>query len=194
MDHGNPGTIGTGIGRGYVFFLFVVGFVHTNILAQAENKKKGMSLMQTFSNGKHVFSVDMMHAYINLFKPKVVLIPLTLLEYVIDHPGWGEPGSTYTARDVLKHPKKYKEDMERIESANLKYPIIIWKNQKGHRVVDGVHRIVKAQRDGVSKIRAVVFDGALMRKFVIGSWPIPGVMSQADIMQKFWKRFPPPTE
>jgi hypothetical protein len=151
-----------------------------------------MSRMQTFSAGQRIFSVDMMHAYINIFKPKAVAVPLSLLEYILDHPSWGD-GVRYSVRDVFAKPKKYVDDMERIKNANLKYPILIWKNQKGHYVVDGVHRIAKAFLTKHSKIKAIIFGTPIMKKFLLsakGDWDMVHALSQADIMQRFYKRFP----
>lgn len=151
--------------------------------------------MQTFSAGKRIFSVDMMHAYINIFKPKHVLVPMSFLEYVLDHSSWGKLDNSHSARDVLAAPKKYKKDMERIVTANLKYPIIIWKNKTGHYVVDGIHRIAATYLKKSPKIKAIIFSTPLMQKFLLsinGDWNLINQLSQADIMQRFYKRFPPP--
>ena len=77
----------------------------------------------TTSKGKNVYSVDLMFAYINIFTPKTTKIKLDQINYNMDTQGWGE--GNISVNDVLKNPKKYKDDYNRINNANLKYPIII---------------------------------------------------------------------
>jgi ParB-like chromosome segregation protein Spo0J len=60
--------------------------------------------------------------------------------------------------------KKYSENAERIKKADLSYPIIVTGK---HRVVDGFHRLAKAQLEGKKTIKVQVFDAALMRKFLL---------------------------
>jgi hypothetical protein len=57
--------------------------------------------------------------------------------------------------DVLANPNKkmYKREIERINNANLKFPIIIEEN--GHHVVDGVHRLVKASLQKKNKNKSI---------------------------------------
>ena len=90
----------------------------------------------------------MMFAYINLFKPKTVSINVKDLLHVLENEGWGYPekGIYYSALDVLKQPKKkiYKQEIERIKSANLKYPIIV----VDKHVIEGVHRLTRAYLEG----------------------------------------------
>ena len=45
---------------------------------------------QTTSKGKNVYSVDLMFAYINIFKPEITKIKLDIINYNIYTKGWGE--------------------------------------------------------------------------------------------------------
>ena len=95
----------------------------------------------TTSKGKHVYSVDLMFAYINIFKPEIHKINLDSVNYDINAKGWGD--GNISVNDVLQNPKKYKDDYDRINNANLKYPIIM--DFKGN-IFDGVHRYIKAKK------------------------------------------------
>jgi hypothetical protein len=88
----------------------------------------------TTSKGKNVYSVDLMFAYINIFKPKAIKINLNDIKYDMNAKGWGN--GDISVNYVLKNPKKYKDDYDRINNANLKYPIIM--DTKGN-IFDGVH-------------------------------------------------------
>jgi hypothetical protein len=66
----------------------------------------------------------------------------------LDEAHWYEyEGDRPTCRSVLQH-------MELIDAADLRYPIIL--DQAG-RVMDGMHRVCKAVRQGLSTIPAVRF-------------------------------------
>jgi disulfide oxidoreductase YuzD len=124
--------------------------------------------MRTYSVDKYIYSVDMMLAYINIIgmKSNNVIIDDLLLNQ-LKHPGWGDPeGIKYSAIDVMNKPKKYKDDYERIENADLKYPIIM----HGKNIVDGIHRLAKSYLMNKHTIKVYYFDNALMKKFIIGKW------------------------
>ena len=116
----------------------------------------------TTSKGKNVYSVDLMFAYINIFTPKTTKIKLDQINYNMDTQGWGE--GNISVNDVLKNPKKYKDDYNRINNANLKYPIII--DTKGN-IFDGVHRYIKSKLLNKKIIKAYIFDDKLLNKFIV---------------------------
>lgn len=120
-----------------------------------------MPKCHTFSDGNHMFSVDMMHAYVNLNKPKVemdyVLKYLEPMKYNI----WGE----HSPLDVIKNPKKYKEDMLLVKKANMSYPIYV----SDDIVIDGHHRLLRAYMNNVQKIKLIRFPYELLMKFKIGT-------------------------
>jgi hypothetical protein len=78
-----------------------------------------------------------MFAYINIFKPKATKINVNTINYNMDAKGWGD--GNISVNDVLNNPKKHKDDYNRINKANLKYPIIM--DIKGN-IFDGVHRYI----------------------------------------------------
>ena len=119
-------------------------------------------MVQTTSYGKNVYSVDLMFAYINIFKPEINKIKLDIINYNMDTKGWGE--GDISVNDVLKNPKKYKDDYNRINNANLKYPIIM--DIKGN-IYDGVHRYIKSKLLNKKIIKVYLFDNKLLDKFII---------------------------
>jgi len=80
----------------------------------------------------------------------------------MDAKGWGE--GNISVNDVLKNPKKYKDDYDRINNANLKYPIIM--DTKGN-IFDGVHRYIKLKLLNKKTTKAYIFDDKLLNKFIV---------------------------
>lgn len=108
--------------------------------------------MHTYSDGKKIYSVDLMLAYINIFKPRPILVNIVDHIYTLNVKGWGDPTGKnfYSAADVLSDKKKYKKDYAAITEADMKYPIIITRGD----VADGIHRLAKAYMLGKSTIKA----------------------------------------
>ncbi len=77
----------------------------------------------TFTDGKIVYSVDFMFAYINIFKPKSREVDITKIKFDINRICWAR--RTLSPMDVLRNPDKYKDEYERIINSDLKYPIIV---------------------------------------------------------------------
>ena len=120
---------------------------------------------QTFSDDKKIYSVDMMFAYINIFKPKYTKIKIDQLLHNLEYKGWGDPKNNlfYSPKQVLENPKKYKDEIKRINDAELKYPIIVYNNN----IVDGVHRLSKSYLLNKKTIKAYIFDDNTIKNFII---------------------------
>lgn len=148
-------------------------------------------MVQTYSDGMSIYSVDLMIAYVNIHKPATVKIdPRDYINSVINYKGWGDPSKKifYSPQDVLDSPKLYNDDHERITTANLKCPIIMTTD---NLVIDGVHRLVKAFQ-AKTHIRAFVFDSALLKKFLIdktGDYKKVDKLSTSDLIEIYVKRF-----
>ena len=120
---------------------------------------------QTFSDDKKIYSVDMMFAYINIFKPKYTKIKIDQLLHNLEYKGWGDPKNNlfYSPKQVLENPKKYKDEIKRINDAELKYPIIVYNDN----IVDGVHRLSKSYLLNKKTIKAYIFDDKTIKNFII---------------------------
>ena len=147
-------------------------------------------MVQTFSDNKKIYSVDMIFAYINIFKPKYVKVNVQNYLSTLEYNGWGNPKikEFFSPKNVIDNPKKYKEDYKRIMNSNLKFPIVIANNN----IVDGVHRLTKAYLQKKKEIKAYIFDGELLEKFLINknkNWDKVDKLNTYDYIELFFKRF-----
>lgn len=138
----------------------------------------------TFSDKSGTYSVDMMHAYVNIFKPKTTAVQVADHVRTLDLDGWGDgtPKNRYSANDVLANPGRYPEEVRRIEEADLKFPILV----ANGFIVDGVHRLAKAVQQGKPTLKAVVLDKALLKKFAVKTDKAREI---SEYIFLFYKRF-----
>jgi hypothetical protein len=128
-----------------------------------------MPNFKTYADGKNIYSVDMMLAYINTKGHPIEQFSIDMFVPQLEQKVWGEwsPKTVIEKMDV----KKYHENSERIKKADLSYPIIITGNKTSvtrvHSIVDGYHRISRAYLEGKKNINAYVFDKSLMNKFIL---------------------------
>jgi hypothetical protein len=98
---------------------------------------------QHYSSGKKIYSVDMMFAYLSIFKHEAVDVDVD--NYLdVNNNGWGDPltGDLYSVSDVLNNKEKYEDDTRRIKNADLRFPIILEQDEEDDiNVVDGIHRL-----------------------------------------------------
>jgi disulfide oxidoreductase YuzD len=146
--------------------------------------------MRTTSIGDNIFSVDMMFAYINIFKPKYTNINIDSLLHNLEYAGWGDPilNIKYSPKDVINNPEKYKKEIEQIKNANLKYPIIIYNNN----IIDGVHRLTKTVLEKKTKIKTYIFTKKIMEKFIIDKNSDYNKVDNMEIslfIELFYKKF-----
>lgn len=145
---------------------------------------------RTYSDEKNIYSVDMMFAYVNNFKPKVISIPIRNILFNLSFKGWGNPKTheLYSPMDVIMNPKKYPDEIKRIKNSDLKYPIMVHNDY----IVDGVHRTIKAMLNGQDSIKAYSFSNKLMKKFLVdstGDWKTVDKMEIYKLIDLFYKRF-----
>jgi len=121
-----------------------------------------MPNLQTYHKYKNIYSVDMMISYIHIYGHEKVKLPIDDFIPQLKEKVWGD----WSPMDVIEkfHLKKYKEDAERIQRANLTYPVIITGK---HDIVDGYHRVAKAFLDKKKYVDVYIFDTELMNKFII---------------------------
>ena len=126
--------------------------------------------LKTYTDGKNIYSVDMMLAYVNSFDHPVVKLPMEDLLPQLEQDVWGWSPSTVLAK---MDAKKYSENAARIRGADLSYPIFVTgaatSALQRHTILDGYHRVAKASLEGKTDIQAYVFDAPLMRKFILNS-------------------------
>lgn len=74
------------------------------------------------------------------------IVPLSKFTNHIKKKEWGK----YSIKNVLDNPDKYPEEMKEIKNVDLRYPILIHKDN----VIDGNHRLAKAFLLRKKKIKA----------------------------------------
>jgi len=151
--------------------------------------------IKTYTDGKNIYSVDMMLAYLNTKGHPVEKFPVNAFLSQLEQPVWGD----WSPKNVLDKmdAKKYSENSERIKKADLSFPIIITGNKtsatRAHTIVDGYHRISKAYLEGKKDISAHVFDQTLMNKFILNKdmnfVKVHQHTSIHDILELWTKRF-----
>ena len=114
-----------------------------------------------FSDDKHKYSIEMMIVYINETNPTKIKLNVKDLLFNLY---WNSLENDVKPIDIIKHLKNYKYETERIERADMKYPIIIDSN---YNIIDGVHRYIKHILEHKRKINVYIFDKALMKRFII---------------------------
>ena len=144
----------------------------------------------TFSDSDKIYSVDMMFAYVNIFKPSTTDIKVSDHLYLFNENCWGEPEKNIklSPGTVLKNPKKYKEHYKRIKNADLSYPIMMYNGW----IIDGVHRTLKAHLRGKKTLKAYVFPKDIFKKFLIRldrNYEKVNKMNTHDYISLFYKRF-----
>src|SRR5512135_587927 len=78
-------------------------------------------------------------------------VHVSKLAWHLDVPFWehGKDDYSVSARQVLENPKKYPQHAERIEKADLDYPIDVMKDARGRlTILDSLHRYAKAVGNG----------------------------------------------
>ena len=144
--------------------------------------------MRTYHDGKNIYSVDMMIAYLNTHGHPVTRIPISEMEPQLDEKVWGDwsPSTVVAKMDV----KKYAANAERIRKADMSYPIIVTGK---HVIVDGYHRVAAALLGLQTHIDAHVFNAALMNKFILDRdlnfVKVHQKMTVADVLELWVKRF-----
>lgn len=149
-----------------------------------------MPSFKTYSDDKHIYSVDMMMSYVNTQKHPIEKIKIDENLWQLDQNVWGD----YSPSDVLKHPerKKYAENIQRIKDADLSYPIFMTSK---YQIIDGYHRLLRAVKEKKPSINAYIFDTALMKKFIVcKELNYPAVhqrMKIHELLELYVKRFCP---
>ena len=158
-----------------------------------------MPSLRTYNDGKGIYSVDMMFAYLDTHKHPVTTLSMEELRPQLDQIVWGTESELWSPATVLEKMelKKYTSNAERIKKADLSYPIIVTgaatKQSIKHRIIDGYHRLAKAAFKGQTDMRVYVLDAPLLRKFLLdGDQNFTRVfdeMSVADVLHLYVKRF-----
>ena len=158
-----------------------------------------MPALRTYNDGKGIYSVDMMFAYLDTHKHPVTTLSMEELRPQLDQTVWGNEPEMWSPNTVLEKMelKKYASNAERIKKADLSYPIIVTgaatKQSIKHRIIDGYHRTALAAFKGQTDMKVYVLDAPLLRKFLLdGNRDFVRVfeeMTVTDVIELYVKRF-----
>jgi len=144
-----------------------------------------MAEIKYFSDNKYKYSTAFMFAYINLYKPNKTKLKLDELKFNLEYNCWKNNVRPIDVINDMKN-KKYKDEIVRIENADIKYPIILDSN---YNILDGFHRYVKHIIENKKTINVYIFDKKLMKKFIIGKRNENITLKINDFIELFNKRF-----
>jgi len=150
-------------------------------------------MVQTYSDGKYIYLVDLMFMYVNNGNTKSKKISTKKLYNQLSDRCWANHISPI---EVIRDPDISAKDWIRINNADLRYPIMIdGRIDQNHNfnIVDGMHRLSKTYIMHKKSIRAYIFSPHLMEKFIVGRSPndydIVENLSKKDIEKIYIKRF-----
>jgi len=159
------------------------------------------NMTQTFMDGHNIYSVDMMIAYIRLQTPHIFHVKMEDFVGQLHKNIWGIPskGIRYSPMSVITNPQSNQTEYNKILRANISFPIIL--SPRGD-LIDGIHRVSKVYLKRASgekgaddfQLRAVMFDEALMARFLISSsldWNKVNNMKAFDFIELYSRRFAP---
>jgi hypothetical protein len=93
-------------------------------------------------------------------------VPRAELRWHLDLPWWRGDGTWFqvTPREFLAQPKAHPEHTERVANADLSYPLHVIRRRERWLILDGIHRLVKAEILGLDQITAAPLDPADLAK------------------------------
>jgi hypothetical protein len=141
--------------------------------------------VEYFSDDKYAYSIFMMFAYIKLYKPQTTKLNIDDLAFNLEYTNLK---NNIRPIDIINdmNNKKYKDEIVRINNADIKYPIIIDAN---YNILDGVHRYLKHIIKNKQTIKVYIFDSTLLKKFIIGKRDDHFNLKMNDLIKLFNKRF-----
>ena len=141
--------------------------------------------MLTYSDGKHVFSVDLMFLWIKKYNPKVHIFEISQLDP--EKIKFQSANVKFGIKKLIEHPDLDRDHYSRLRKADLAYPIIVWRKSSGNlSIVDGVHRIGKSWFKKLTTIKTYIFDDAAMKKFIVGSGINP-IKAEANVYRELFE-------
>lgn len=146
-----------------------------------------------YSHGDDIYSVDMMIAGVNLFKPPYGIYQMEDFQDKLKLNVWGDPidpSKEYSPEDVLFHQELYPEEVKRIDDADVNIPILI---DPHFNIIDGFHRLAKLYEQGSEKVRAITIPWSVMDLTLLrddGDWKkIDEEIKSYTLIELFVRRF-----
>lgn len=144
----------------------------------------------------NIYESDLLNAYINIFKPKSIKINMDsdAISKNLNKKEWcnNKGKECLSIIDVILNKKKHNKHYSRMLSADMKYPIIMWKNI----IIDGNHRLGNAYINNNKYIKVYKINNKIMNKIKIGTFKnmkeyneVVNNYTQLDYIMHFYKNF-----
>ncbi len=101
----------------------------------------------------------------------VIEMNITDLIWHFDAPFWpNDDGERWTVTpwDVIHQKKGTTKEQKNVEKSDLNYPIDIIKNKERWLILDGIHRLVKAHKQGHKKIKVRIIPRKRLPEILTG--------------------------
>ena len=116
-----------------------------------------------FIDDKYIYSIEMIYAYINIFKLEQENINLDKLLFNLNLKCWTNNLQPITVINNIKN-SQYKEQIDKINKSDSMFPIII--NEHGI-IIDGMYVLAKAKLENKKTVKTYTINTSLMKKFRI---------------------------
>ena len=95
-------------------------------------------------------------------------VPVGELRWQLDLPWWRHEGKYFaiSPNAVRAEPERYQLHWQRTRDADLSFPIHLVATTPVLRILDGVHRLLKADCEGAATIRACRVDRAALAQII----------------------------
>jgi hypothetical protein len=103
-------------------------------------------------------------------------VPVADLGPQLDKKMWRVKKQAVAPRQILANPQLSLRDSKAIDDANLSYPILLW--GKDHDVLDGLHRLARATKQGHTHIAARHLTQAMLEQARMHERPLPSASSK----------------
>jgi hypothetical protein len=103
-------------------------------------------------------------------------VPVADLEPQLDKKMWRVKKQAVAPRQVLVRPELSLRDSKKISDADLSYPILLW--DKDNDVLDGLHRLARATKQGHTHIAARHLTQAMLEQARMHERPLPSTSSK----------------
>src|SRR4051794_9506129 len=100
----------------------------------------------------------------------VASLPVAAMRWCFELPWWRAPdggGFAVTPCDVIDHPRTFPEHDLRIAYADLDEPVHVMHRHARWVVVDGIHRVVKAELDDAERVAVVPLGPAQLTRIAV---------------------------
>jgi RimJ/RimL family protein N-acetyltransferase len=138
----------------------IPAIVSTGVESSPNQLGGGNVATDTFSvDGRRFYDTEKTWALMG--DAPVELVETSRIAWMLDEPQWGSEKAELSAREVLANPLAHPEHIERIQKADLSYPILVvttppqsgaHRNEVDFVLADGMHRLARAVRDDVPTV------------------------------------------